>query len=207
MDHARCQAHDHHRWSSVRHGIAEDIKRYLSRSEDEAARGQGLVRRLSAWLTPELMCLTLYRVGHFLYVRDWPMLARILAGVNFFIHKVRLPAASCIGPGCRLSHPAGVVFEGSAGGGLTLYSYVLCLAGEREGDGFASAPVLGDGVTLGGHAVLSGNVRVGDDVQIAPTAVVREDVPAGVIVASRAMMTATHLSTDSHSCADAPPRC
>lgn len=192
MENENCLTADHHHWKSVQMGVKEDIYRYLTRSAEESARGLGFVRRLSAWLTPELMCLTLYRVSHYFHVNGWVALARFLSSINFILHKVRLPAASCIGPGCRLSHPAGVVFEGRAGKNLTIFSYAVCMV-EKTHKGFNSGtPAIGDSVTLGGHAVLMGDISIGDFVQVSPGAVVCTNIPDHAIIASHKMHTSIH---------------
>jgi len=191
-----CQSWGHHLWASVRAGIAADIERYLTRSEAESARGQGLVRCLSAWLTPELMCLSLYRVSHFFHVRGWTVLGRLLSSLNFLLHKARLPAASCIGPGCRLSHPVGVVFEGSAGSDLTLFSYTICMMASQNGSQVSGAPRMGNQVTLGGHAVLSGDITIGDAVRVSPGAVICSDISNNTTLVSYKMFTPSHRKTD-----------
>lgn len=176
---------------TVRSDIHADILRHLHRSPEDSQRGERTVRRVSAFLTPQLMALALYRVSHYLHVRGWRAPAHALAGVNFILHKVRLPAATCIGPGCRLAHPAGVVFEGSAGSDLTLFSYAVCIAGPVADA--RCAPRLGNRVTLGGHAVLCGGITVGDDVRISPCAVVIRNAEADTMVAAQAMYTPTHV--------------
>jgi serine acetyltransferase len=175
----------------VRADIHADILRYLHRSPQDSQRGEGVLRRVSAFLTPQLMALALYRVSHYLYMRGWHLLGHGLASLNYVVHKVRLPAASCIGPGCRLAHPAGVVFEGSAGRELTLFSYAVCVADPLSVA--RRAPRLGNRVTVGGHAVLCGAIEVGDDVRISQCAVVRRDVASDLIVASQAMYTSSHI--------------
>lgn len=197
MEKGCCLIDGHRYWKSVRIGIKEDILRYLTRSEEEAARGLGLVRKMSAWLTPELMCLSLYRISHYFHVNGWIALGRFLSSLNFVLHKVRLPAASCIGPGCRLSHPAGVVFEGRAGKNLTIFSYAVCMVG-KTANGFDSAiPTIGDSVTLGGHAVLIGDISLGDSAQISPGAVVYSNIPENTILASHKIHTSMHHKSQS----------
>jgi len=196
LDMEICQSWDHHLWASVRAGVAADIHRYLTRSEEESARGQGFVRRLSAWLTPELMCLSLYRVSHFFHVRGWIVLGRLLSSLNFLLHKARLPAASCIGPGCRLSHPVGVVFEGSAGSDLTLFSYTICMMASQNGSQAYGAPRIGNQVTLGAGAVLSGDITIGDVVRVSPGAVICSDIPNNTTLVSYKLFTSLRGKTD-----------
>jgi len=167
---------------------SEDIVRYLTKSPENQAAGDNFKTRLSASLTPELLCLLLYRISHYLHVKRWQRLAVVVSRLNLFLHKVSITPESCIGPGCRLSHPAGVTFQGRAGRGLTLYSLAVCCAREGFGDGPAErGPRLGDRVTVGAHAVLMGPINVGDDSKIPFSVVLDQDSPPGALVFSRCL--------------------
>ncbi len=188
MKAAGCDQWQHRQLSSVWRGLSEDIDRYVNKSPENVELGNSFKRRLSAFLTPELLCLLLYRVAHWLQCANWRRIACAISRFNGVIHKVHLPPYSCIGPGCRLSHPAGVVFHGSAGRGLTLFGMAVCCVCEDALDaGLDHAPQLGDNVTLGAHAVLIGPITVGSDTQVSPFSRVVRHVPARTIVASRAL--------------------
>lgn len=183
-----CFAHRHHKLSGVRMNLSEDILRYLTKSPENQAAGDTLKTRLSAFLTPELVCLLLYRMAHYFYVNEWRWLAQWSSRLNFLLHKVSITPQSCIGPGCRLPHPANVTFHGRAGCGLTLYSLAICcprdppLAGPVE-----NGPRLGDRVTVGGHSVVIGPVSVEDDTKIAFSVGLDRDAPSGTLVVSKAL--------------------
>lgn len=183
-----CERWQHRQLSSARRDLSADIDRYLTKSVENIEMGSGFKRRLSAFLTPEIMCLLLHRMAHWLYCVNWRRAAWATSRFNGVVHKVHLPPQSCIGPGCRLSHPAGVVFHGSAGRGLTLFGMAVCCVLEDALDaGLEHAPRLGDHVTLGAHAVVIGPVAVGSETQVSPYALVERDVPPCTVVASRAM--------------------
>ena len=180
-----CQTRWHHqRWASLREHVASDIQRFLTKSAQNIALGDSAKRRLSAWLTPELQCLTLHRIAHWLHVNRWRRLALACARLNFLLYKVSLTPRSCIGPGCRLSHPAAVVFDGIAGRDLTIFGVAIC----RPSVSAQSAlPVLGDAVTLGAHSVILGPLTIGNSVRVSPSAVLRKDVPHRTLVVSHAL--------------------
>lgn len=181
-----CRRHGHHRLRRVREEIRADMRRYMTSSPENLARGDGFLTRLSTLLRPEIVCLALHRTAHWLHVTGWPRAGRAAARLNFLLHKVSITPESCIGPGCRLPHPPGVVFHGRAGEGLTLYSMAVCCAHEDRLDGPPEeGPHLGDRVMLGGHAVLMGPIRVGDDARIEFCVGVTKDIPAGTVVARR----------------------
>jgi serine O-acetyltransferase len=180
---AQCLAYGHHKLSGVRRCLSEDVVRYLTKSPENLAGGDDFKHRLSAFLTPELLCLSLYRASHYLWAKRWRRLAILVSRFNFLMHKVSITPQSCIGPGCRMSHPAGVTFHGRAGRGLTLFSLAVCCSREDcWGGSIDAGPRLGDRVTIGAHAVLLGPIIVGDDAKIAFSVRLDRDSPAGVLV-------------------------
>lgn len=183
-----CRQHGHDRFAGVRANIRADVGRYLTMSPENIERGSGFKQRLSAFLRPELLCLTMHRIAHYLHVRGWRRSARLVTRINALLHKVHLTPQSCIGPGCRLPHPSGLAFHGRAGTGLTLFSTCVCCPAGPIVDGpLEVAPCLGDDVTVGGHAVLIGPIEIGDRVKISFSARVAEDVPSDVVVISRSV--------------------
>src|SRR5438105_8991370 len=163
-----CVAYRHHALSGVWRNMSEDILRYLTKSPENLAGGDDFLHRLGAFLTPELMGLFLYRVSHCLWVNRCRRMAASVSRFNFMMHKVNITPQSCIGPGCRLSHPTGVTFHGRAGRDLTLFSLAVCCAKEPcLGGSVETGPYLGDRVTVGAHSVLIGPVKVGDDTKLA----------------------------------------
>jgi len=182
-----CREYRHHAISGAWRNVSEDIFRYLTKSPENLAGGDDLLHRVSAFFTPELMGLFLYRVSHCLWVNRCRRMAVSVSRFNYMMHKVNITPQSCIGPGCRLSHPTGVTFHGRAGRELTLFSLAVCCATEpRFGAPVETGPLLGDRVTIGAHAVLIGPVTVGDDTRLALGAWVNRDTPARVIVVSNA---------------------
>ncbi len=176
---ASCHRWRHAEFRSVGANLSADILRFLNKSPENQASGDTLKSRLSALLTPQLLCLLVYRISHYLQVNGWRRLAVALSRFNMIAHKLNLPADSCIGPGCFLPHPAGVTFYGSAGRGLTLYSLAVCIPGLAPPYGVVR---LADEVTVGAHSSLAGAMEVGDRTKISFAVPLRRDTPGGVIV-------------------------
>jgi serine acetyltransferase len=176
---ANCLRWRHADFRSVGAGLSADILRFLNKSPENQASGDTFKSRLSALLTPQLLCLLIYRLSHFLHVNGWRRVAVALGRLNMIAHKLNLPADSCIGPGCFLPHPAGVTFYGSAGRGLSLYSQAICMPGFAPQFGVVQ---LGDEVSVGGHCSLAGAVQVGHRAKISFNVPLRRDVPGGMIV-------------------------
>ena len=163
-------------WPPVWGALHADVTRFLNKSPENQAVGDTLKSRTGA----------LYRVAHRLHVTGWRRMARCVVRLNALLHRVQLSADSCIGPGCLLPHPVGLVFIGHAGPQLTLYSMAVCcpdtaapLAPADQG------PHLGQGVSVGVQSVLLGPLQVGDGARIGPCARPLQDLPLQVMVLAR----------------------
>jgi serine O-acetyltransferase len=166
--------------------FSKDIGRFLNKGLEPIP--DDFKHRASAFFTPELMALFLYRLAHYLHARGWFRLARLVTFLNYVIHKISIPPHACLGPGAHIPHPAGISFAGTAAANLTMYSLAVCGPAEADPDArLSDCPELGNHVTLGAHAVVMGPVRVGDNAKIAYSMRVTRDVPAGAIVVSSAL--------------------
>jgi serine O-acetyltransferase len=140
---------------------------------------------MSAAATPSILALAAYRVAHMLNTRGWPRAAWFVALLDHLWHKASISPRSCLLGGAYLPHPVGVIFHGRAGAGLTLYAHSACLSGAPLFAGAAEeGPSLGDGVSLGAHAVVIGSIVVGSGCRLAARTVLTRDAPAGRLVAS-----------------------
>jgi serine O-acetyltransferase len=181
---SRCALYEHHKFSSIRAAIREDIVRFATFSP--AYRPEiSFKTSVSIFLQPAILCLFCYRIGHYLYVRRWMRLAHAVSRFNLIVHKANIPPQSCIGPGCFLGHCPGIVFHGTAGRNLTMLSLAVCCPKE---DSFGGPAVqgsrLGDGVTLGGSSVVIGPVTIGDNAKVAPLTWLAVDCPRDAIAFS-----------------------
>jgi serine O-acetyltransferase len=184
--HSSCKTHGHHSWSGTWGNVKEDITRQLNWSPESQLLEKTAARQISAFFRPEIQALFIYRLSHFLCIRGWRRTAAVVARINLTLHKVRITPQSCIGPACRLPHPPGVYFHGAAGRELTLFSMAICGASESVIEGPLSMhPTLGNRVSLGATAVVSGPVSVGDDTKIPYTVNLTKDAPARMIVFSK----------------------
>ena len=168
-------------WRSLR----ADMDQYSRYSAGFLPPRQSLARRLSILLTPPLLCCLLYRLSHWLFCSGRPALASAAARLNFLLHRCAISPASSIGPGVYIPHTVGLVFHGHGGERLTLYHRAIVCARSVhvwKDQVFDDCPVLGDDVTVGVNAVVSGGVRVGDRSYLGAIAIVTEDVPSDTIV-------------------------
>lgn len=127
------------------------------------ARRLGMLRRMSVFFTPPILCCFLYRLSHALHRRGRGTLARSLARFNYLIHKAAIAPGSEIGPGMYMPHTVGVVFQGRAGSGLTLFAYAAVMPNvlrDWTGEIPDDAPTLGNDVTVGVSALVRGPLTV-----------------------------------------------
>lgn len=123
-----------------------------------------------------------------------------------------LPWEAEIGPGLTIVHGWGLVVSPDAriGSNVTLFHGVtlgrkdtIGSDGERSVGG---APVVGDRVWIGPHAVVVGDVRVGEGSVIGGGAIVTKDVPPrSMVVGNPAKVIATDIHPDCPSPADLSP--
>ena len=179
-----CVTYGHHRLSTLRTAIREDILRFATftpRYRPEL----NIKTTLSIFLKPTILCLSIYRFGHYLHVCRWRRIAVWVSRFNQLLHKACITPQSCIGPACFLGHGPGTFFHGRAGRNLTLFSLAICCPKEDAfGGPLEHAPLLGNNVALGAHAVVLGPITVGDNVKLAPGTILDVNCPADTVVAS-----------------------
>jgi serine O-acetyltransferase len=96
---------------------------------------------------------------------------------------INIPIETRIGPGLFIGHHGSITVNGNAclGTNCNLSQNVTIgyiPRGRRQG-----YPIIGDRVYIGPGAVISGNIRVGNDVAVGANSVVVEDVPDNSVVA------------------------
>ena len=130
---------------------------------------------------PGVWALAWHRVAHWLYVRRWFLLARL---VN---HGARMATAIDIHPGATIGrhffidHGFVVIGETSLiGDNVTIYQCVT-LGGTSPDNGVAGKrhPTIADGAIIGSGAQVLGPILVGEGARVGANAVVTRDVPAG----------------------------
>jgi serine acetyltransferase len=175
--------------AAVRSLISADVSRYARESASFQSGRPGKLRKLSILLTPSLMCVSLYRIAHALYTSGWVRTARSMTILNHRLHRIWIEPTACIGPGLYIPHPSGVLFRGTAGRDLCLFTQAI--VGPLSSPIFKmnadDCPRLGDYITIGVGAVLLGPITVGAQCAIGPGVVVRRPLPA------RTRIVATYL--------------
>lgn len=128
---------------------------------------------------PGIWAVMWHRLAHALYVRNFKLLGRFVAGVAQFFCMVDIHPAATIGRRLFIDHAMGVVIGETAviGDDVTIYQQVTL--GGVELTKVKRHPTLEDGVVVGAGAKVLGNITIGKNAKIGANSVVVKDVPAG----------------------------
>jgi serine O-acetyltransferase len=170
-------------WKKLKYCWHADLYRYTGRT--------GKVRYLQAlWRNPG------YR--HTYYMR-WcsylaPNRANVLKNIafRFFFEILRhysleygleITYLSKIGPGLYLPHPQGIVVHEDAVIGRNCLLSQGVTIGDLKRGARQGCPVIGNNVYIAPGAVVAGNIKVGNNVAIGANAVVNHDLPDNAVAA------------------------
>ena len=161
------------RWRSL---LREDIETVFAK--DPAARSTFEV--LTCY--PGLHAIWLHRVAHGLWVRRHLTLARFLSHVTRFLTGIEIHPGARIGRRFFVDHGAGVVIGETAEVGEDVLMYTGVILGGTSSEHAKRHPTIGNNVVLGTHAIVLGNITLGDGVKVGSGSVVIEPVPPGATV-------------------------
>lgn len=114
-----------------------------------------------------------YKFAHFFW--------GVCLHITKLITHIQIPARTSIGRGFRIVHFGHIVVNPGVIIGKNFNISQGCLIGHAEGKRRGS-PVIGDNVCMNANAVIIGNAKIGNNVLIAPGALVNFDVPDNSIV-------------------------
>ena len=151
--------------------IREDIRCVLER--DPAATSLATV----LLCYPGLHAVWAHRIQHWLWCRNFRLLARVLSQVARFWTGIEIHPGAKIGRRLFIDHGIGVVIGQTAiiGNDVTLYQGVT-LGGTGKDIG-KRHPTLRDGVFVGNNANILGNIIIGENSRVGAGSVVLRDVP------------------------------
>lgn len=125
---------------------------------------------------PGFQALLCYRVAHWLYRLEIPLIPRLISYWTRFITGIEIHPAAQIGKGVFIDHGIGVVIGETAkvGDYVLLYQGVT-LGGTGKENG-QRHPTLGKNVIVGAGAKILGNIKIANNVRIGANAVILKDV-------------------------------
>ena len=158
-------------WSRVR----EDIRSVMER---DPAATSGLQVLLC---TPGLHAVWAYRIHHWLWLRGFRLVARILSQQTRFLTGVEIHPGAVLGRRLLIDHGMGVVIGETAvvGNDVTLYQGVTLGGTGSDSDSRRRKrhPTLCDCVFVGNNANVLGDITIGANSRVGAGSVVLKDVP------------------------------
>ena len=141
---------------------------------------------------PGLMAITTYRIAHELWIREVPLIPRILSEHAHSLTGIDIHPGATIGRYFFIDHGTGIVIGETTeiGDNVKIYQGVT-LGGlsTRKGQGLKGVkrhPTLGNHVTVySGTTVLGGETIIGDNVTIGGNTFVIHSIPADTRVSAR----------------------
>ncbi|HWI51193.1 MAG TPA: serine O-acetyltransferase, partial [Symbiobacteriaceae bacterium] len=156
------------------------MKRDIQVVSDRDPAARSVVEVLFCY--PGLKAIWAHRIAHWLWVRNWKLVARIISQMARFFTQIEIHPGATIGQGFFIDHGSGVVIGETSeiGENVTLYQGVtLGGTGHEKGK---RHPTLGDNVVVGNGARVLGSFTVGANSRIGAGAVVLREVPADATV-------------------------
>jgi serine O-acetyltransferase len=151
--------------------IREDIHAVFDR--DPAAKSTIEV----VFCYPGLHAIWAHRISHYLYERQYFVLARLVSHIARFLTGIEIHPGAKIGKGFFIDHGMGTVIGETAeiGRNVTVYQGVtLGGTGKEKGK---RHPTIGDNVVVATGAKILGSFSVGNDSKIGAGSVVLSEVP------------------------------
>jgi serine O-acetyltransferase len=152
-------------------GLREQIQTVFKR--DPAARST--LEILLCY--PGVHAVTLHRIAHGLYKRNWITLARVISQFSRSITGIEIHPGATIGRRFFIDHGMGVVIGETAEIGNDVLIYQGVTLGGTGKDTGKRHPTLGDSVIVGTGAKILGNIKIGDHVKVGAGSVVVHPVP------------------------------
>ena len=151
-------------------------------------RDPSATSKLEILLTsPGLHAVWWHRISAFFYVKlNWRLVGRLSSQWARFWTGIEIHPGAKIGRRVFIDHGMGVVIGATAivGDDVLMYHGVT-LGGKTLERGVKRHPTIGNNVSLGAHAIILGDIMVGDGAQIGAQSIVTKDVKPGAVVVGK----------------------
>lgn len=107
---------------------------------------------------------------------------KALLSITRFLYKVELSSSCEIGEGLYIGHPFCITINPKAKIGKNCNIHKGVTIGQENRGNRKGVPTIGDCVWIGVNATIVGNIKIGNDVLIAPNSYVNRDVPSHSVV-------------------------
>lgn len=178
--------------------ILKDVDAVIARDPATTSRTEALL------CSSGLHAILLYRVNHWLWRKNFRLLARISSQIARFLTGIEIHPGARVGQGFFIDHGMGVVIGETAeiGNNVTLYHDVT-LGGTTVFDAKGKVttkrhPTIGNNVIIGSGAQVLGPIKIGDNAKIGSNAVVVKDVETNATVVGVPAHKAEKSKKDTH---------
>ena len=154
--------------------FSKDLYRYYGE------KGESFAKRL---LRPvEIKYIALFRKANTARIK--PLKLYYTVKLKLLSNKtyIQIPAKTQIGEGFYIGHSGRVIIHPDAKIGKNVNVSTGVTIGFENRGARKGAPIIADNCWIGANSVIVGNVKIGEDVMIAPLTFVNFDVPAHSIV-------------------------
>jgi serine O-acetyltransferase len=151
--------------------IREDIKAFYDK--DPAARST--LEIVLAY--PGFHAVVIHRLAHRLYLKNVPVLPRLVSHFGRFITGIEIHPGATLGRRMTIDHGMGIVIGETAEVGDDVLLYQGVTLGNARFQHGKRHPTVGNNVVIGAGAKVLGPITVGDGARVAAGAVVINDVP------------------------------
>ncbi len=131
---------------------------------------------------PGLHAMWLHRIAHFLYLKKWYTLARLISHFNRWITGIEIHPGAKIGRRLFIDHGMGVVIGETTEIGDDCLIYKGVVLGGTTLEKKKRHPTLGNRVIIGSNSTILGAITIGDGARIGSGSVVVKSVPPGATV-------------------------
>lgn len=157
--------------------IREDMKAFYDK--DPAAKSN--LEIILAY--PGFHAVVLHRLAHRLYLRQVPVLPRLVSHFGRFITGIEIHPGAQLGRRLTIDHGMGIVIGETAEVGDDVLLYQGVTLGNARFQRGKRHPTVGNNVVIGAGAKVLGPITVGDGARVAAGAVVVNDVPPNTTAA------------------------
>ncbi len=126
--------------------------------------------------------LILYRIAHYLHIRGFKLIARMISSIGRFFTGIEIHPGAKIGYGVFIDHGTGVVIGETAEIGNNVTIYQGATLGGTGKDKGKRHPTVESGVMISAGAKVLGPITIGKNAKIGAGSVVLQDVPPNATV-------------------------
>jgi len=173
--------------------FAKDLYRYYGE------KGENLAQKMLR--PPELRYIALFRKANSCKFRPLKLYYTIKLKLLSYKTLIQIPARTEIGEGFYIGHSGRVIINPEAKLGKNMNVSTGVVIGYENRGKRKGAPIFDGNCWIGANAVIVGNIRIGEDVLIAPLSFVNFDVPPhSIVIGNPAKIISKENATEAYIC-------